>query len=130
VDFEGEPARALSERREKSSPLRDVAGMLRSLDYAAWAALERFASRTGGLPERIAAAAATWRRRASHEFLEAYYAAAPGLKAPSIPPGLLELFLLQKVFYEIAYEAANRPAWLAIPVRGALELLSKQQEEK
>jgi maltose alpha-D-glucosyltransferase/alpha-amylase len=130
VDFEGEPARPLAERREKSSPLRDVAGMLRSLDYAAWAALERFASRTGEIPERIAAAAATWRRRASHDFLEAYHAAMPELKAPDSAPGLLDLFLLQKVFYEIRYEAANRPGWLAIPVRGALELLSRQREER
>jgi maltose alpha-D-glucosyltransferase/alpha-amylase len=120
----------LAERREKSSPLRDVAGMLRSLDYAAWAALERFASRTGEIPERIAAAAATWRRRASNDFLEAYHAAMPELKAPDSAPGLLDLFLLQKVFYEIRYEAANRPGWLAIPVRGALELLSKRQEER
>jgi maltose alpha-D-glucosyltransferase/alpha-amylase len=120
----------LAERREKSSPLRDVAGMLRSLDYAAWAALERFASRTGGVPQRIAAAAATWRRRASQDFLDAYYAAVPELNASSDAPGLLDLFLLQKVFYEIRYEAANRPGWLAIPVRGALELLSKQHEER
>jgi maltose alpha-D-glucosyltransferase/alpha-amylase len=130
VDFEGEPARPLADRRMKTSPLRDIAGMLRSLDYAAWAALERFASRNRDVPERIAAAAAGWRRRASQDFLDAYYAVAPELKSPGGGPGLLELFLLQKVFYEIAYEAANRPAWLAIPVRGSLDLLSERQESR
>ena len=127
VDFEGEPARPLAERREKSSPLRDVAGMLRSLDYAASAAIERFASRTGEVPERIAAAAAAWRDRATQDFLDAYFATAPELAGSggASRPELLELFLLQKAFYEIAYETANRPAWLPIPVRGVLALLGR-----
>jgi maltose alpha-D-glucosyltransferase/alpha-amylase len=126
VDFEGEPARPLAERREKSSPLRDVAGILRSLDYAAAAAIERFASRTGDVPERIAAAASAWRDRATGDFLVAYFSTAPELAgaAGKQRPGLLELFLLQKAFYEISYESANRPAWLLIPVRGVLNLLA------
>ena len=127
IDFEGEPARPLAERREKSSPLRDVAGMLRSFDYAASAAIERFASRTGEVPERIAVAAATWRNRATRDFLEAYFATLPELAGPGgqSGPGLLDLFLLQKAFYEIAYETASRPAWLPIPVRGVLDLLAE-----
>jgi maltose alpha-D-glucosyltransferase/alpha-amylase len=124
IDFEGEPARPLAERRAKSSPLRDVAGMLRSLDYAASAAIARFASRTGEVPERVAAAAAGWRNRASQDFLQTYFATVPELKGGTGAPGLLELFLLQKAFYEIAYEAANRPSWLPIPVRGVLDLLA------
>jgi maltose alpha-D-glucosyltransferase/alpha-amylase len=125
VDFEGEPTRPLAERREKSSPLRDVAGMLRSLDYAAFAAIERFASRAREVPERILAAAIAWRDRASRDFLQNYFSIVPELAAPAghVEPGLLDLFLLQKAFYEIAYEAANRPTWLGIPVRGVLELL-------
>jgi maltose alpha-D-glucosyltransferase / alpha-amylase len=125
VDFEGEPTRPLAERREKSSPLRDVAGMLRSLDYAAFAAIERFASRAGKVPERILATAIAWRDRASRDFLQSYFAIVSELAAPAgyVEPGLLDLFLLQKAFYEIAYEATNRPTWLGIPVRGVLELL-------
>jgi maltose alpha-D-glucosyltransferase / alpha-amylase len=125
VDFEGEPTRPLAERREKSSPLRDVAGMLRSLDYAAFAAIERFASRAGEVPERIIAAAIAWRDRASRDFLQNYFAIVPELAASAghVGPGLLDLFLFQKAFYEIAYEATNRPTWLSIPVRGVLDLL-------
>jgi len=128
IDFEGEPGRTLEERREKSSPLRDVAGMLRSLDYAASAAADRFATRRGELPDRIWAAATAWRNRASRDFLESYVAVVQG--TPGYPSderaatGLLDLFLLQKAFYEIAYEAANRPAWLTIPLRSVLDLLT------
>jgi maltose alpha-D-glucosyltransferase/alpha-amylase len=127
VDFEGEPGRTLAERREKTSPLRDVAGMLRSLDYAASAALERFAARTGELPERVLAAVAAWRDRASREFLQAYIETVEEMpsypKDQNVAASLLDLFLLQKAFYEIAYESANRPAWLPIPLRGVLDLL-------
>jgi maltose alpha-D-glucosyltransferase/alpha-amylase len=127
IDFEGEPGRTLAERREKTSPLRDVAGMLRSLDYAASAALERFAARTGDLSERVLAAAAAWRNRTSREFLQAYVETVDGMpsypKDQNVAASLLDLFLLQKAFYEIAYESANRPAWLPIPLRGVLDLL-------
>ena len=129
IDFEGEPGRTLAERREKTSPLRDVAGMLRSLDYAASAALDRFAARTGGLPERVVAAASAWRERAGREFIDAYVEASRGLVSLPQDRGdaaaLLNLFLLQKTLYEISYEAANRPSWLGIPVRGMLELLER-----
>jgi maltose alpha-D-glucosyltransferase/alpha-amylase len=127
IDFEGEPNRTLAERREKSSPLRDVAGMLRSLDYAASAAVEHFAARAGELPERVLAVARDWRNRASREFLQAYIETVQGM--PSYPANqrvaanLLDLFLLQKGFYEIAYEGANRHAWLPIPLQGVLDLL-------
>jgi maltose alpha-D-glucosyltransferase/alpha-amylase len=129
IDFEGEPGRTLAERREKTSPLRDVAGMLRSLDYAASAALDRFAARTGGLPDRVVSAASGWRERAGREFIDAYVKASQGLASLPKDRGdasaLLNLFLLQKTLYEISYEAANRPSWLGIPVRGLLELLER-----
>jgi len=128
IDFEGEPGRTLSERREKSSPLRDAAGMLRSLDYAASAAVDRFATRKGEMPERVLAAATGWRNRASSDFLDAYVEAMQGTaeypEHERAAAGLLDLFLLQKAFYEIAYEAANRPAWVQIPLRNVLDLLT------
>jgi maltose alpha-D-glucosyltransferase / alpha-amylase len=126
IDFEGEPIRTLTERREKSSPLRDVAGMLRSLDYAASAATEKFFARTGELPERVMAAANAWRDRASRDFLQAYFKSARTARRPPFDQavfGLLDLFLLQKAFYEIAYESANRPSWLPIPIQGVLNLV-------
>ena len=108
--------------------MRDVAGMLRSLDYAASAAADRFATRRGELPDRIWSAATAWRNRASRDFLEAYAAVVegtPGYPADErVAAGLLDLFLIQKAFYEIAYEAANRPAWLPIPLRSVLDLLT------
>jgi len=128
IDFEGEPARTLEERREKSSPLRDVAGMLRSLDYAASAALDRFATRNGEVPESIMSAAAAWRNRASRDFVAGYLEAVGGTDiCPNDDAGvsdLLDLFMLQKAIYEIAYEAANRPTWLTIPLRNVLDLLT------
>jgi maltose alpha-D-glucosyltransferase/alpha-amylase len=128
IDFEGEPRRTLAERREKSSPLRDAAGMLRSLDYAASAAVDHFATRKGEPPDRVMAVATAWRNRASRDFLSAYVEAVQG--APIYPSdrqaaeSLLDLFLLQKGFYEIAYEAANRPHWLSIPLRNVIDLLT------
>ncbi|HEY6609485.1 MAG TPA: phosphotransferase [Candidatus Limnocylindria bacterium] len=99
IDFEGEPARPLAERRLPSSPLRDVAGMLRSLDYAA-----RTAERAGGL------AADAWLPEARASFLGAYEGAA------SPRNGLLDAFELEKACYEVRYEAANRPDWLWLPL--------------
>ena len=128
IDFEGEPRRTLAERREKSAPLRDAAGMLRSLDYAASAAVDRFATRKGEPPDRVMAVATAWRNRASRDFLSAYVEAVRGV--PIYPAdrqaaeSLLDLFLLQKGFYEIAYEAANRPHWLSIPLRNVIDLLT------
>jgi len=128
IDFEGEPRRSLAERREKSSPLRDAAGMLRSLDYSASAAVDRFASRKGELPERVMAVATAWRNRASRDFLTAYVEAVQGTAIypadRQAAESLLDLFLLQKGFYEIAYEAANRPHWLSIPLRNVIDLLT------
>jgi maltose alpha-D-glucosyltransferase/alpha-amylase len=129
IDFEGEPGRSLQERRQKNSPLRDLAGMLRSIDYAAFAALDRLAARMPEHAERIVAAAESWRKRASDELLQIYRASAEGM--PGHPDdrdatdGQLELFLLLKAFYEIGYEAGNRPGWLSIPVRGVLDLIAK-----
>jgi maltokinase len=115
LDFEGEPASPLAQRRARSSPMRDVAGMLRSFDYAARHQLIP-RPRT---PE-LSAVAADWVRRNSDAFC-AGYAAAGGLD-PERNSVLLRAFLLDKAVYEVIYEARNRPAWLEIPLESLAEL--------
>ncbi|MEX2615127.1 MAG: maltose alpha-D-glucosyltransferase [Alphaproteobacteria bacterium] len=124
IDFEGEPRRKLDERRVKSSPLRDLAGMLRSFDYAAFAALDRARSRHGQ-SEVADSIAKAWRDRSIARFREGYSNATVGLATVPKSDELLLLFMFQKAFYEIGYEAANRPAWLSVPVRGVLSLLDE-----
>jgi maltose alpha-D-glucosyltransferase/alpha-amylase len=127
LDFEGEPARPLAERRAKQSPLKDVAGMLRSFDYAAYAAL--FAH-SAGRPDdlaRLEPYARLWQRLTSASFLRAYQSTAAG---PAWLPSdgrpfrtTLDYFLLDKACYELRYELNNRPDWVRIPLRGILSLL-------
>jgi len=120
IDFEGEPSRPLTERRAKRSPLRDVAGMLRSLHYAA------HCGRPDAEPATLAAAE-KWADQASSVFLERYFATAAG--AAFLPAevadrdALLAAFLLEKALYEVDYELNNRPDWLPIPLRGVLRVL-------
>jgi maltose alpha-D-glucosyltransferase/alpha-amylase len=130
LDFEGEPARPLEERRVKQSPLKDVAGMLRSFSYAAYAGLNAFMQR------RPAAAAQEnrpleqwtklWVNAVSTEFLAAYkttMAGSGGLLAdPAQAQALLNAYLLEKALYELLYELNNRPAWVRIPMIGILGL--------
>jgi maltose alpha-D-glucosyltransferase/alpha-amylase len=122
IDFEGEPRRTLAERRARSSPLRDVAGMLRSFDYAAFAAIDRVRA-LGQVRPDIEAIAWRWRDVSSAKFLAAYADARDVDVAAIADDPLLKLFILQKALYEIGYESANRPTWLATPVRGVLSLL-------
>jgi maltose alpha-D-glucosyltransferase/alpha-amylase len=125
IDFEGEPARSLAERRAKHSALRDVAGMLRSFNYARWTALRSVAQQAEDELARLAPLAAAWEADVRTTFLRAYddTARAAGLY-PSFEAvrGLLELFELEKAFYELRYEMANRPAWVRIPLLGILAL--------
>jgi maltose alpha-D-glucosyltransferase/alpha-amylase len=127
IDFEGEPARSIEERRQKSSPLRDVAGMLRSFEYAAWSALHRLADRDPEGFERLRPYAAEWKRLAQDTFLDTYIQSVAGCASwpaeGSEARRMLYLFLLDKVLYEISYEAAHRPTWLRIPVSGLAEIL-------
>jgi maltose alpha-D-glucosyltransferase / alpha-amylase len=131
VDFEGEPSRPAKERRGKSSPLRDVAGMLRSFAYAAETAArdvgERFAAADA---QRVSDAAAEWRRLAARTFLDAYRDTARGsaiwVEDGSAREALLRLHLLGKALYEINYEADNRPDWIGTPVRGVLAILDAE----
>jgi maltose alpha-D-glucosyltransferase/alpha-amylase len=112
IDFEGEPARALAERREITSPARDVAGMLRSFGYAAATG----AAKAGGLGTNpaIEIRSAHWDRDARASFLDAYGA------DPNDP--LIELFEMEKMFYELEYELNNRPDWVWVPLRAIARL--------
>jgi maltose alpha-D-glucosyltransferase / alpha-amylase len=123
IDFEGEPARSLEARRHKQSPLRDVAGMLRSFSYAAHSAAQ---TATQGNQKTLEAWATAWENAASNAFLRGYLstiAANPALlpQSAEATTALLTL-LLEKAFYELLYELNNRPTWLVIPLKGLLAL--------
>jgi maltose alpha-D-glucosyltransferase/alpha-amylase len=122
LDFEGEPDRPLTARRAKVSAWRDVAGLLRSLDYAAAvaAATEESGTATAAPTGRRAELIALWRQAAGRAFLHAYRATwqAEAGGPPTGSAAALDLFLLEKAAYELAYEAKNRPAWLAVPLQG------------
>ncbi|MDQ2813433.1 MAG: aminoglycoside phosphotransferase [Actinomycetota bacterium] len=115
LDFEGEPASTLAQRRARASPLRDVAGMLRSFDYAA-----RHQLVTRPDAAILAPLAAGWVRRNSDAFC-AGYAGAGGLD-PAGNAVLVRAMLLDKAVYEVIYEARNRPTWLSIPLESIAEL--------
>ena len=124
IDFEGEPARSLEERRAKHSPLRDVAGMLRSFDYARWSAL-RNAALTAEDVARCAPFAEAWLAATRAAFLDAYaqIAAGAGLFASFEGAStLIRLFETEKALYELRYELDNRPTWAEIPLKGLLAL--------
>ena len=127
LDFEGEPARPLSERKLKRSALRDVAGMMRSFQYAAYSALWQPAMRPEDIPflERWAD---LWYRQMGSVFLQSYLKTTRG--ASFIPQGeadlqvLLEAYLLDKAVYEVGYELNHRPDWVVIPIRGIKHILA------
>jgi maltose alpha-D-glucosyltransferase/alpha-amylase len=126
LDFEGEPSRPLEERRGKYSPLRDVAGMLRSFGYAAQGALMGHVARRPGDLERLLPWAGLWERSMAGVFLRAYrHTAGAASFLPADPAEvrrLLEAFLLDKALYELQYELDNRPAWVRLPLAGVLGL--------
>jgi maltose alpha-D-glucosyltransferase/alpha-amylase len=134
LDFEGEPKRPLVERRQKDSPLRDVAGMLRSFGYAAYTALnvEALGSPLEAL-ERLTGWAALWETWVSAAFLRDYLAAA----APAgILPArredlhvLLQAFVIDKALYEVSYELNSRPEWVHIPLTGLALAASRRTQE-
>ncbi|MBC3475051.1 maltose alpha-D-glucosyltransferase [Pseudomonas sp. Rh2] len=130
IDFEGEPARPLDERRAKHSPYKDVTGVLRSFDYAA-AMILRSASAvdlSDAARQARQRVARQYLHQSRHAFVEAY-----GLATAAMPHAwqqaegeraALELFCLEKAAYEITYEAENRPSWLAVPLHGLHGLIS------
>ena len=125
VDFEGEPFRPMDERRRKHSPLRDVAGMLRSFSYAAAIALDEATGDRPGDRGRAAAHMTRWERETAAAFLTAYARAVGGASSyPSDPVDvarLTDLFVLEKALYEVRYELGSRPDWVRIPIAGLLE---------
>jgi maltose alpha-D-glucosyltransferase / alpha-amylase len=137
IDFEGEPIKSLSERRLKQSPLRDVAGMMRSFFYAAYAVLmQRSQVRAEDIPFLVPWAEA-WYRYNAGIFLAAYEkcVAGSGLIPKEAPEAevMLQTYLLDKAIYELGYELNNRPDWVSIPLKGILGLLNpevgRQQSE-
>jgi maltose alpha-D-glucosyltransferase / alpha-amylase len=126
IDFEGEPARSLAERRSKQCALKDVAGMLRSFSYAAYASLINYTTRHPEDIARLEPWAQLWERSVAAQFLRSYRETAAG--AEFLPPGrsdfgtLLDLFLVDKALYELLYELNTRPAWVRIPLMGILSL--------
>jgi maltose alpha-D-glucosyltransferase/alpha-amylase len=122
IDFEGEPARSFDERRAKGSPLRDVAGMLRSFNYARWSALRQQAQNAQELA-RLDAAARQWEQQTRSAFLMGYGTAAPA--NATLDAQLLDLFELEKACYELRYELGNRIDWVSVPLRGILALLDR-----
>ena len=131
IDFEGEPARPLSERRRKRSALRDVSGMLRSFHYAALGSMLdhlRTATLSPSVLDALGPWARLWQVWASWAYLKEYLKTAG--EADFIPRDheelriLLDAFLLDKAIYELSYELNNRPDWLAIPLQGVSQVLS------
>ncbi|MGA8090624.1 MAG: maltose alpha-D-glucosyltransferase [Terracidiphilus sp.] len=131
LDFEGEPARPLSQRRRKQSPLKDVAGMLRSFSYVAFAGLNEYELNTARSTQTSATTSLgtwsqAWQRLASAEFLQAYHETIQRkpelLSSPSETQTLLEAFVLEKALYELQYELNNRLTWVHIPLAGILTL--------
>ncbi len=125
IDFEGEPEKPVAVRRRKTSRLRDVAGMLRSFDYAAAVVRRKSLASHAHLPEaRVRGFLDGFVRRATEAFLVGYHAAIPATDA-AVEQGLLDLFLIEKAAYEIAYEAGNRPAWIDVPLAGLARIVHR-----
>ncbi|MEJ7929150.1 maltose alpha-D-glucosyltransferase [Ramlibacter sp. AN1015] len=128
IDFEGEPARTFEERRAKGSALRDVAGMLRSFNYARWAALRRIA-RSASEVERLAPVARDWELATREAFFGAYAETVGGAQGGGIDASMLRLLELEKALYEVRYELNNRIDWLQVPLQGILALLDRRDPQ-
>ncbi|MCG2711737.1 MAG: maltose alpha-D-glucosyltransferase [Candidatus Omnitrophica bacterium] len=134
IDFEGEPARPLSERRLKRSAIRDIAGMLRSLHYAAYVTLFLNKAVRDEDLAILESAAEDWYLYVSNIFIESYYQTIG--KAEFLPKtevefkNLLQIYLLDKAIYELGYELNNRPEWIIIPLRGIKQVLNNFKTQK
>lgn len=132
IDFEGEPMRSISERRVKVSPLRDVAGMLRSFDYASHTGVSNSGT-SGDNHDLLRRFSRVWVAWVSATFLSAYMNTAK--QAPFMPSDkqetatMLDIFLLDKAVYEIGYELNNRPTWVNIPITGILQILDTRHRQ-
>ena len=130
LDFEGEPRHSLEHRRAKAPPARDVAGFLRSVDYATSAAIDRAPNVSAEERPMLAQRIRSWGARLSSAFWEIYRKTLTETDFwpadESQARGLLDLFLLEKAFYEIEYELTNRPAWTHIPLEGTWRILEER----
>jgi maltose alpha-D-glucosyltransferase/alpha-amylase len=133
IDFGGEPHRPLAERRRKAPAARDVAGLIRSIDYSVTAALERVPKVAPDEHGKLDVALADWRDRSAAAFLAAYREIMTHSRlwpADSSAAGqMLDFFLLEKAFHEVEYELAHRPEWLRVPLTGMLRILSQRPNE-
>jgi maltose alpha-D-glucosyltransferase/alpha-amylase len=131
IDFEGEPRRSIEERRRKAPAARDVAGLIRSIDYSATAALERALQSAPDENSKLARALDKWREHSVAAFLAAYRRSLGDAKlwprAVDDADRLLDFFLLEKAFYEIEYELAHRPDWLRVPLAGTWRILRRSE---
>jgi maltose alpha-D-glucosyltransferase/alpha-amylase len=131
IDFEGEPRRSIEERRRKAPAARDVAGLIRSIDYSATAALERALKSAPDEQGKLARALDGWRDSSVAAFMAGYRRTLNDVRLwpQSLPHAdrLLDFFLLEKAFYEIEYELAHRPDWLRVPLAGTWRILSQSQ---
>ena len=129
LDFEGEPARSLEERRAKQSPLKDVAGMLRSFGYAAAASLNARVGGNGGERKRLEPWALAWENLARDRFLHGYLTRShEGNFLPADRTSLLavlDFFEIDKALYELGYELNHRPDWIPIPLRGIRQVIER-----
>jgi maltose alpha-D-glucosyltransferase / alpha-amylase len=134
LDFEGEPARPLADRRSKQPPLKDVAGMLRSFSYAAYASLLNYTARHPEDVSRLEPWAQLWERSVVSEFLRSYRHSAEGATFCPVETvdfhALLNIFVLDKAMYEVLYELNSRPAWVRIPLMGITALLAQVTREQ
>jgi maltose alpha-D-glucosyltransferase/alpha-amylase len=131
IDFEGEPRRSLEDRRRKAPAARDVAGLIRSIDYSATAALERALKSAPDEHGKLAHALEDWREHSVAAIMSAYRSSLSDTRLwpQSIEAAdrLLDFFLLEKAFYEIEYELAHRPDWLRVPLAGTWRILSRSE---
>ena len=133
VDFEGAPRRSIAERRRKAPAARDVASLIRSIDYSATAALERALKVAHDEHGKLGAALGEWRDRATAAFLAAYHEAMTDQRLwpadPKAADGLLTFFMLEKALNEIEHELSFRPEWLRVPLAGIIQVLSQPSIE-
>ena len=131
IDFEGEPRRSIEDRRRKAPAARDVAGLMRSIDYSATAALERALKSAPDEHGKLARALEGWREHSAAAFIAAYRSALTDARlwpqSLEAADSLLDFFLLEKAFYEIEYELAHRPDWLRVPLAGTWRILSRSE---
>jgi len=132
IDFEGEPRRSIGERRRKAPAARDLAGLIRSIEYSAGAALQRALKAAPDADGKIARALDQWRDQSVAAVLAAYheFLVDPRLwpSDPEMGGRLLDFFLMEKALYEIEYELAHRPDWVRVPLAGFLRILSHWEE--